>query len=102
MNRTTWGAVRSVDGDVVELERLVVRLRLARESAEAGRAALARYALVWWEGTAADRYRDLVDERRARLAALAEKLGWLEDAVTALAAAARAESGPLRAVPEAS
>ncbi|NHA68102.1 hypothetical protein [Phycicoccus flavus] len=74
-----------------EIEALAVRVRLARESVEARRVALARYALVWWEGEAADRYRELVDERRAGLARLADELGWLEESVVALAAVARAE-----------
>lgn len=91
-----------MDGDVVELDRLAARVRRSREEVEAGRAALSRYALVWWHGVAADRYRDLVEERRATLAVLAEELAWLEESVTALASAARAEAGPLRVVREAS
>ena len=91
-----------MDGEGQELERLAARAGQAREAVEARRAALGRYALVWWEGGAADRYRGLVDERRAALARLADELGWLEQSATALAAATRAEVGPLRDVREAS
>lgn len=89
-------------GEVQELQRLGARLRLARESVEGRRAALGRYALVWWEGPAADRYQGLVEGRRAALQRLADELEWLAAAVDALTEAAHAEAGPLPAVPEAS
>lgn len=94
-----------MDGDegvVRELERLAVRLRVAREEVEAGRTALGRFALVWWAGTAADRYAALVDERRARLAALADELRRLEEQALTLVVAARAEAGRALVGPEAS
>lgn len=91
-----------MDGDVLELERLLGEVRHAREAVEGRRVALARHALVWWEGAAADRYRELVDERRAALARLADELGWLEESVTALVAAIRRGSPPLGLVREAS
>lgn len=94
-----------MDGDegvVGELERLAGRLRVAREEVEAGRAALGRFALVWWAGTAADRYAALVDERRARLAVLADDLRRLEEDVLTLVVVAGVEAGRARLAREAS
>ena len=91
-----------METEIQELERLAVRLHEARCTVEARRIALSRYALVWWHGAAADRYRALVDERRLALGRVADELGWLEESVLALASAARAEAAPLRGVPEAS
>ncbi|MBM6404943.1 hypothetical protein JQN72_11890 [Phycicoccus sp. CSK15P-2] len=90
-----WGlttkGVPTVD-DMVDLARLAARLRAAREEVEARRAVLGRYALVWWEGMAADRYRELVDERRAALARTADELGRLAEDVDALLVAARLDA----------
>lgn len=91
-----------MDGRIEELERLSARLRLAEEAVQGRRVALGRYALVWWQGEAADRYRDLVEERRAALERVADELDGLADTVDALVVAARVEAGPLPVVPEAS
>ncbi len=80
--------------DVQALERLAGRAREAADVVDARRAALGRNALVWWQGEAADRYAARVEERRASLAALADELRWLADAVSAVAAAVRADRDP--------
>ena len=72
------------------LDRLAARLRTGAEVLEEQRGAVGRYAVVWWEGSAADRYRDLVEDRRAALASAAEEARSLADAVAALAVDARA------------
>ncbi|HMM95532.1 hypothetical protein [Phycicoccus sp.] len=77
--------------DVEELEALARRVVAAAELVDLRRASLGVAATTWWEGPAAERFRGSVEERRARLAALVDELGWLAEALTALAAAVRAE-----------
>ncbi|MBR7743280.1 hypothetical protein KC207_08260 [Phycicoccus sp. BSK3Z-2] len=84
-----------------ELLRLVGRLFALADRLEEQRRALGRYALVWWEGAAADHYRDLVEQRRATLARHAEEVRGLADDVALLVALAGAQ-GPPGAVPAAS
>ncbi|PKW26425.1 hypothetical protein [Phycicoccus duodecadis] len=88
--------------ELAELERLLVQVGRAREVVEAHRVALDRSVLVWWEGVAADRYRALVDERRAALGRAADELGWLEESVAGLVVLARQGSGVGRVVGRAS
>lgn len=88
--------------EVSDIEGLLAQVRGARAVVEAHRAALGRPALVWWEGVAADRYRALVDERRAALARVGDELGWLEEAVAGLLLIARQEAEVGRVVGRAS
>ncbi len=76
--------------EVDELERLAARVRAAADVVGVRRAGLLAAAAPGWVGDAADGYRERVDERVAALAALEEELGWLADAVAALASAVRA------------
>ncbi len=69
------------------LRVLAGELRAAAARTDARRAALGRYALVWWEGTAADLYAQQVAHRVNALAALArdmEEAAVLVDAVLAM------------------
>jgi hypothetical protein len=81
------------------LDELALAARRARETVEEHRAALARYALVWWEGGAADHYRQLVEERRAALAVELDRLEEVELLARALADRVRADTGGLRPGP---
>ena len=49
-------------------EAVAVTARVEARAMEAHRAALGRYALVWWQGGAAERYQQLVQERVNELA----------------------------------
>jgi hypothetical protein len=57
----------------------LVALEARREAAglDEHRAALARNALVWWQGGAAERYRQLVQERVNDLAVVSQHLAGL-------------------------
>ncbi|QKE83721.1 hypothetical protein [Arthrobacter sp. NEB 688] len=77
--------------DPVEVEALARRVQAAVEVVELRRGALVAASGEWWEGPAADAFRDGLQERRARLAALADELGWLARSLLALAGALRAE-----------
>ncbi len=69
------------------LRVLAGELRAAAARTDARRAALGRYALVWWEGAAADVYAQQVAHRVNALAALArdmEEAAVLVDAVLAM------------------
>lgn len=88
--------------EVPELEGLLAQVRRAREVVEAQRAALDRSVLAWWEGVAADRYRAVVDERRAALGRAGDELGWLEESVAALLLLARQGCGAGRPLGRAS
>jgi hypothetical protein len=79
-----------------ELEQLAGWAVRARAVAEQQRRVLGRYALVWWNGAAADRYWQHVEERRADLALCAEGLGTLADTATVLARLVRAEERLVR------
>ncbi len=74
-----------------ELDRVAVWALRARDVAESQRAALGRYALVWWTGEAAERYWHHVEQRRAALAGCAEDLALVAEVATARAGAVRAE-----------
>ncbi|GAA4412466.1 hypothetical protein GCM10023168_34290 [Fodinibacter luteus] len=74
-----------------ELRDLAAALRGAARRVEARRAALGRYALVWWEGTAAEAYQQQVAHRVTALATLARELD--EAAVLAEEVVALAEQG---------
>jgi hypothetical protein len=87
-----------MEGSAEELDRLAVRARCAAEVVEAHRAALGRYALVWWTGAAADRYWAHVEERRARLGACADGLADLAALAAATAAVVRSEARTMRAL----
>lgn len=89
-------------GEVVDLERLEARLRVTQELLEDQGRALGRTALLWWEGPAADRYGELLDERRVALGRHAEEVGWLADTVAVLAVHARRVAGAGLVVGEAS
>lgn len=78
--------------EVDELERLAARVRAAAEVVGVRRAGLLAAAVPGWVGGAAEGYRDRLDERVVALAALEEELGWLAEAVAALASAVRAEA----------
>lgn len=56
------------------LRDLAVELRGAAARVDARRAALGRYALVWWDGAAAEAYQQHVSRRVNGLAALAREL----------------------------
>jgi len=58
------------------VRNVAVQARREAREMEAHRAALARNALVWWQGGAAERYQQLVQER---VNALAEVSGQLDD-----------------------
>lgn len=85
-----------MDGAAEDLERLAQWALRAQEAAEAQRAALGRYALVWWTGEAADRYWRHVEQRRAALARCAQDLALVADSAGALAGAVHAETRLLR------
>lgn len=87
-----------MEGSAEELERLAGRARCAAEVVEAHRAALGRYALVWWTGAAADRYWAQVEERRARLATCAEGLADLAELAAVTAALVRSEVRTMRSL----
>jgi hypothetical protein len=57
-----------------EAGRMAMLLLAKAAEVEQRRAALARYALVWWQGEAAEAYRGRVQERVAALAALSARL----------------------------
>ncbi|MGG5259128.1 hypothetical protein [Phycicoccus avicenniae] len=77
--------------DVAEFERLAVRVRAVADEVGLRRAALVRAGTPGWEGPAAEQVGERVQARAAALATLEEELGWLADAVRALAVAASAE-----------
>ncbi len=87
-----------MDEAAVALDRVAQAAVRSREVVEAQRAALGRYALVWWSGEAAERYWEHVEHRRTSLARCAEDLGYLAAVAARLASAARAEAGLMRAL----
>ena len=68
-----------------EVRGLARDLRVAAHRVEERRAALGRYALVWWQGEAAERYQQRVAERSARLSALSAALAEVADLADGLA-----------------
>jgi uncharacterized protein YukE len=70
-------------------QRLAVQARAASVRMDQRRAALARSALVWWQGGAADTYRQAVQDRVTGLAALSRRLDDLADCYDELAVEAR-------------
>jgi hypothetical protein len=81
--------------DVGHAELALVAEGLAREARAASvrmderRAALARSALVWWQGGAAEAYEQAVRERVTALALLSRRLAALADRYDELAVQAR-------------
>jgi uncharacterized protein YukE len=69
--------------------RLALGARSQAREVEARRVALSRYALVWWQGEAAESYRRRVHDRANGLAELAVALQALAREADALAARAR-------------
>lgn len=84
---------------VAEVVRLVAA-QARREAAEldAHRAALARNALVWWQGGAAERYQGLARERVDALADLAGHLEGLARRADHFAAALEREADTQAAI----
>jgi hypothetical protein len=68
-----------------ELRRLAVAARGSAARMHDRRVALARSALVWWQGGAAEAYQQAVQERVNSLAALSVRLESLAAACDALA-----------------
>lgn len=87
-----------MEGSAEDLERVAARARRACEVVEAHRTALGRYALLWWNGAAADRYWEHVEERRRHLAACSDRLTELAELATATAVLVRAEARSLRSL----
>ena len=87
-----------MDEAAVALDRVAQQALRSREVVEAQRAALGRYALVWWTGEPAERYWGHVASRRAALARCADELGEVAALAADLGALARAEAGVLRAL----
>lgn len=87
-----------MDGVGDDLDRVALWALRAGEVAEAQRAALGRYALVWWTGEAAERYWRHVEQRRVALAQCVEDLARVADSAATLAEAVRAEARLLRAL----
>jgi uncharacterized protein YukE len=73
-------------------EGLAVTARVEARALEEHRAALSRYALVWWQGEAAERYQRRVQERSNELAALASALDRLATVADGLADRARSQA----------
>jgi uncharacterized protein YukE len=73
-------------------EGVAVTARVEARALEERRAALSRYALVWWQGEAAERYRRRVLERSNELAALAAELDRLATVADDLAEGARSQA----------
>lgn len=69
-----------------ELRRLALVARASAARMHDRRVALARSALVWWQGGAAEAYQQAVQERVNALAELEVRLGALARACDALAA----------------
>lgn len=76
-------------------------LRLSREASAAAsrlrqrRAAVSRFALVWWQGGAAQSYREAVEQRVASLAGTEGELLFLAEACHELAGLFAAEAAAL-------
>lgn len=87
-----------MDEAAVALDRVAQQALRSQEVVEAQRAALGRYALVWWSGEAAERYWSHVERRRAGLARCADDLGRIASLAALLGEAARAEAGALRSL----
>ncbi len=85
-----------MDEAAVALDRVAQQAMEAQEVVAAQRAALGRYALVWWTGEAAERYLGHVERRRAALARCADELGEVAALAARLGEVARAEAGALR------
>ena len=85
-----------MDEAAIALDRVAQQALRSREVVEAQRAALGRYALVWWTGEAAERYWDHVERRRAALARCADELGEVAALAARLGEVSRAEAGALR------
>ena len=73
-------------------EGVSVTARVEARALEERRAALSRYALVWWQGEAAERYRHRVHERSNDLAALAAELDHVATVADLLAERARSQA----------
>ena len=73
-------------------EGVAVTARVEARAVEEHRAALSRYALVWWQGEAAERYQRRVQERSNELAALAAALDRLATVADGLAERARSQA----------
>lgn len=77
--------VRVADDPTQELRRLAATARGSATRMHDRRLALARSALVWWQGGAADAYQQAVQERVNALATLGVRLDELARACDALA-----------------
>ena len=85
-----------MDGEAC-LRDLSAELRASAARLDARRAALGRYALVWWQGEAAERYQQRVAERVTALHDLARAMEGSAGVAEELAALVRALGhGPLR------
>ena len=73
------------DDAAAELRRLAVAARGSATRMHDRRLALARSALVWWQGGAAEAYQRAVQERVTALATLGARLDALARACDALA-----------------
>jgi cyanophycinase-like exopeptidase len=78
----------------------LVAVEARRESGDldAHRAALARNALVWWQGGAAERYQQLVQERVNALAVVSQHLEGLACGADLFAAALQREADTAAAI----
>ena len=75
-----------------EAGRMAMLLLAEAAEVDQRRMALSRYALVWWQGEAADGYRRRVQERVNDLAALAVELEALARAADSFADRARSRA----------
>jgi hypothetical protein len=83
-----------------EAGRMAMLLLVEAAEVDQRRTALARYALVWWQGEAAEAYQRRVSERVATLAALVARLEAAAERWEALEAAAlQAQEAADRGVP---
>ena len=87
------GGMPDASGDGA-LRALADELRAAAGRIDARRAALGRYALVWWEGTAADLYVEQVAHRVNALDALARDMEEAAGHVETVLALTEGPAGP--------
>lgn len=83
------GALRAVAEAVRDL---AARARIEAAQLDEHRAALARHAVVWWQGRAAERYQQLVRDRVNALAEVSADLDGLARRADRLAEALRSEA----------
>lgn len=92
MDETAYRAVAETVRDVA------VQARREGRELDEHRAALARNALVWWQGRAAERYQQLVQERVNALAEVSAHLEGLARRADRFAAALDAEADVAAAI----